>query len=220
MHEKKRKSSEVMQSILVGLTPMPGLPPCLYYMMPLENFQTVRKHGLVSRNAAIEQGLRVQDYSDREVQSRRASRQESIFQRSLHDYVPLYLNPRNPMLFRLRDQAADLVVLGLTPKLLDYHSQHCFSDGNAASEQTLFAKDPSIILPSLPALKAAYWNDVPEGKRRRCAEVLVAPSIAPGFIEVAICSNLTTAEAVNNAGLNLDERLIVDPDFFYAGVIR
>ncbi|MBF7728599.1 DUF4433 domain-containing protein [Pseudomonas sp. N040] len=214
------KSSELMQSMLEGMSPMPGLPPCLYYMMPLENFQTVRKHGLVSRSTAIEKGLHVQDYSDQEVQARRARRYEPIFQRCLHDYVPLYLNPRNPMLYSLRDQAADLVVLGLSPSLLDYHDQHCFTDGNAASELTLFAKDPSVIEPSLQALKAAYWNDVPDGKRRRCAEVLVAPSIAPGFIEVAICSNAETAAAVNDSGLNLDDRLIVDPGFFFAGAIR
>ncbi|BDA19169.1 hypothetical protein KAM345_030830 [Aeromonas caviae] len=214
------KSSEVMLSMLDSMAPMPGLPPCLYYMMPLENFRTVRKHGLVSRSTAMAQGLHIQDYSDLEVQSRRAKRREPVFQRCLHDYVPLYLNPRNPMLYRLRDRAADLVVLGLTPSLLDYHDQHCFTDGNAASELTLFAKGPSVVLPSLEALKAVYWNDVPDGKRRRCAEVLVAPSIAPGFIEVAICSNAETAAAVNDAGLYLDDRLIVDPSFFFAGAFR
>ncbi|MNG39818.1 hypothetical protein D3C84_1280980 [compost metagenome] len=71
------------------------------------------------------------------------------------------------------------------------------------------------MLDSLPALNAQYWHSVPDGKRRRCAEVLVAPSIAPGFIEVAICSNATSAEAVNDAGLNLDGRLFVDPGFFF-----
>lgn len=220
MRGQNVKSSDIMLSMLDWFVPMAGLPPCLYYMMPLKNFQTVRKHGLVSRSTAMAQGVNIQDYSDPEVQSRRANRRDTVFERFLHDYVPLYLNPRNPMLYRLRDRAADLVVLGLTPSLLDYHDQHCFTDGNAASELTLFAKDPSVVLPSLDALKAVYWNDMPDGKRRRCAEVLVAPSIAPGFIEVAICSNVETAEVVNDAGLNLDDRLIVEPSFFFAGNCR
>ncbi|OPE24564.1 hypothetical protein APA91_11190, partial [Pseudomonas aeruginosa] len=87
-----------MLSMLDGMAPMSGLPPCLYYMMPLENFQRVRKHGLVSRSTAMEQGLHVRDYSDQEVQSRRANRHEPVFQRCLHDYVLLYLIPRNPNL--------------------------------------------------------------------------------------------------------------------------
>ncbi|MFH6564331.1 hypothetical protein, partial [Aeromonas caviae] len=58
-----------MLSMLDSMAPMPGLPPCLYYMMPLENFRTVRKHGLVSRSTAMAQGLHIQDYSDLEVQS-------------------------------------------------------------------------------------------------------------------------------------------------------
>ncbi|AZM81567.1 TPA: DUF4433 domain-containing protein [Pseudomonas aeruginosa] len=95
---KIAKSSELMLSMLDGMAPMSGLPPCLYYMMPLENFQRVRKHGLVSRSTAMEQGLHVRDYSDQEVQSRRANRHEPVFQRCLHDYVLLYLIPRNPNL--------------------------------------------------------------------------------------------------------------------------
>ncbi|WP_314018265.1 DUF4433 domain-containing protein [Stutzerimonas degradans] len=215
MVELSARAGELMESLLREVTPMLGLPPCLYYMMPLENFQTVRKHGLVSRTTAVEQGLHARDYSDQEVQSRRASRREPVFNRCLHDYVPLYLNPRNPMLFRLREQAADLVVLGLTVRLLDYHTQHCFTDGNAASDMTLFSKDPAVVIPSLSALQADYWGDVPDGKRRRCAEVLVAPRIGPGFIEVAICSNASTAAVVNDAGLNLDGRLFVNPGFFF-----
>lgn len=209
--------SDVVRDMIEGLSPFSGLLACLYYMMPLENFQTVRKHGLVSRRAALEGKFFPRDYSDPVVQERRARKCEPIFHRCLHDYVPLYLNPRNPMLYSLRERAADLVVLGLTPALLDLHSQHVFADGNAASDRTVFSSNPAVLQSSLPALKAEYWHEVADGKRRRCAEVLVAPSIGPGFIEVAICSNNVTAEVVNDAGLNLDDRLIVAPGLFFAG---
>ena len=210
-----QKASDNLYKILDQLCVMPGLQPCLYYMMSLANFKTVRKHGLVSRNVAVSKGIFVDDYSDQAVQMRRASKIDPIYNCSIHDYVPLYFNPRNPMLYSLRERSSDLVVLGFSPTLVDYHQKHLFADGNASSYQTIFSTDPSIITSSVDALNSRYWNNIPDGKRRRCAETLIAPSLAPGFIEFAICSNHLTADVVNDSGLNLDDRIIVEPDFFF-----
>ncbi len=210
------ENSAAMKKLLGGFTVRQGLPPLLYYIMPLENFRAVRKHGFVCRNEALRLHLPVHDYSDQDVQLRRSDRLESVYQRCLHEYVPLYLNPRNPMLYCLRDKAADIVVLGIDPAVLDYREDHfVFADGNAASLETRFSRDPAIFRDSLTALQADYWNNVADGKRRRCAEVLVLARIPPGFIEWAICSSQAAAAAANNAGLRLDDRLIVDTSFFY-----
>lgn len=38
MVELSARASDLMEPLLRGGMPMPGLPPCLYYMMSLENF--------------------------------------------------------------------------------------------------------------------------------------------------------------------------------------
>ena len=54
----------------------------------------------MSRNRAIEMDLVASDIADPDVISRRAMK--VVFGKPLTDYVPLYFNPKNPMLSRRR----------------------------------------------------------------------------------------------------------------------
>lgn len=185
----------------------------LFYIMHLTNYETVPKHKLLSRKQSEELAAVRCDISNKEVQALRADRKENIFLRCIHDYVPLYLVPQNPMLYKIREQHADLVILAINLSVLDYHP-HLFSDGNAASSDTIFSENIEIIHASLPALTAQYWNGHPEGKRRRCVEALIYPCIGPGFIDFAYCSNEATASKVESI-MNL--RAKVNRQLFFPG---
>ena len=115
------------------------------------------------------------------------------------------------MLYEVQSRHADLVILGISSTILDSH-MHLFTDGNAACRDTCFSEDPSVLFSSLPALQARYWNDVPEGKRRRMAEVLIHPVVEPGFVSEIHCINTTQAARLSRIfGL----RTVADSPFFF-----
>ena len=71
--------------------------------------------------------------------------------------------------------------------------------------------NPSIAS-QLDALKADFWNTVPDGKRRRCAEVLIYPRVSPAHIVAAICNNVALADEM--AGV-AKVKVEVNPSMFF-----
>lgn len=159
----------------------------LYHMTNIANLNSILIHGLLSHNEAHKRGLVSADISDPSVQNRRSGK--PIYNRSLHDYVCLYFSPRNPMLYCRSDQQHEIILLGIDPiVLLDDHT--IFSDGNAASGPTCFYQD-TAQLAQLPwsIINADYWPNFVDGKRIKCAEVLVYPRISVQYIRQIFCYN-------------------------------
>ncbi|MES2704285.1 MAG: DarT ssDNA thymidine ADP-ribosyltransferase family protein [Bacteroidota bacterium] len=163
----------------------------LYHMTHKNNLQNIIQNGLLSHNQARNNGLTQVDIADSQVNDRR-SRNEPIYQRSIHDYVPLYFNPKNPMLFRRGNIQNDIVILAIDRSLL-YQPHTVFTNGNAAATATLFYSNPnSLSNLNWNCINAEYWNDIIDGKRIKCAEVLVFPSIATNAIKKIYCNNQQT----------------------------
>lgn len=149
----------------------------LYHFTHVENMPSILEHGLLSHNEAHAKGLVEEDLSDPEVQALRGNRRFSSG-RSLHDFVPLYFNPKNPMLYRLREHQDDIVILFLDQRLLAQPGVF-FTDGNAANWATKFFNDLRHLADlDWGCIRADYWNDFDDGKRKRCAEILV-PDVIP-----------------------------------------
>ena len=148
----------------------------LYHFTHVDNMPSIREHGLLSHNAAQQAGLVSADISDPNVQERR--RNISLLGgQPLHDYVPLYFNPRNPMLYVRRGIQDHLVILFFDRELL-VQDGVVFTDGNAASAPTNFFNDVSRLADlDWDCIRAEYWNDYQDGIRIRCAEVLVPDAI-------------------------------------------
>ena len=153
----------------------------LYHFTHVDNMPSIREHGLLSHNAAQQAGLVSADISDPNVQERR--RNISLLGgRPLRDYVPLYFNPKNPMLYVRREIQDHLVILFFDRELL-VQDGVVFTDGNAASDSTNFFNDVSRLADlDWDCIRAEYWNDYPDGTRIRCAEVLVPHAIPFGEI--------------------------------------
>ncbi len=144
----------------------------LYHMTHMSNLPSIWTYGLLSHTEAHERGMINVDISDPHVQDRRSWR-STIDGLPLHDYVCLYFSPRNPMLYRRKDQQHDIILLAIDPCVL-LEEETLFTDGNAAAHDTQFYKG-TAQLARLPwqIIHAHYWNDYPDGKRIKCAEVLV-----------------------------------------------
>ena len=214
---KARKLSEAAPSLPVGdvtanFQPTPLLlVDRLYYICPLKNIPSISEHGILSWNEIEKHAIAHADISLQEAQARRA-RPEPVFERSVHDYVPLYINPRNPMLYLRKDLREYLAIIHVSLNAIT-GKDHIFTDGNAASKHTSFSRSSSVIESAIEALFAEWWPNVLDGKRRRCAEVLVYMNVPSYLVIGATCYSenaLTTCIAsFKNA------QCVIDKSAFY-----
>lgn len=170
----------------------------LYHFTHVDNMPSILERGLLSHNEAHRIGCVMRDISDPRVQSLRANKQ--VFGRSLHDYVPLYFTPRNAMLYVRRNIQSDVVILCLNSILLE-HKGSVFTDGNAASSRTTAFND----LRELNKLdwecirSRAKWIEFPDGRRKRCAEVLITTGIPINHIQRIIVRTEATRRILTAA---------------------
>lgn len=155
--------------------------PALWHITSRDNVPSMYRHGLLSRHQMHRKGLPLTDLSDHVVQGCRAGR-HGCLPHALHDYVPLYLRAKNPMLFCRRHYNPTLCLVAINPAVM-LNNEFAITDGNAASWSTQFYDRLSDLrLLDWEALDCEYWHHVPDGKRKRCAEVLIHPRVAPGYI--------------------------------------
>jgi len=98
----------------------------------------------------------------------------------LHDFVPLYFARSTPMSSSRRDHNSDLCILVIDiAKACHTADELHFSDGNAATHDSEIYSNPAELEEHLPlqVIRAPYWPDFADGKRRRHAELLVRPSV-------------------------------------------
>lgn len=165
--------------------------PHLFHITHLDNLPGITQRGLLCRRRIESQGLPYVDLSDPACQARRTHRHLDAGEVDLHRYVPLFINPRNPMLFRLirtlqeSGHDGELAILEISPDPARWQAS-LLADGIASSMDThLFhATDPGASdALDWDAIHCSSWNDAPRSVRRRTmAEVLVHGSLAPRHI--------------------------------------
>ena len=183
----------------------------LYYLAHYENLGSIVERGIFSHALVGQTGVQHVDISQPGAQQWRAL-PEPVFGCAIHAYVPLYFNPRNPMLFVRREQQHELVVLRVSAQAVKSAGQALFTDGNAASRATRFSTGFEVVKSATPVLEAAYWGDFLDGRRMRCAEALVLDRVAPHFIEGVACNNSGLAQHLHKqCGLQVE----VDRSLFF-----
>ena len=181
-----------------------------FYITHVDNLESIRQKGILSHNGIKKLSLSSISIADEGAQ-RRKDRPEAIYGRPIHDYVPLYINPRNPMLYKRRNLHEDLVVLKISASIVDRY-QYIYTDGNAASRGTNFSIANSVVEIAIPVLTSLFWKDHEDGKRKSCAEILVHPYIESMYIEGGICSNAGTAKKISN---EFHLSAVVRPEMFF-----
>lgn len=192
----------------------------IYHMTHKSNLQNILQNGLLSHNQARNGNLTQVDIADNQVNDRR-SRNEPIYERSIHDYVPLYFNPKNPMLYRRGNIQNDIIILAID-RILLYQSNTVFTNGNAAASATSFFGNPDdLIKLNWTCINAEYWNDIVDGKRIKCSEVLVYPSIPTTTIKKIYCNNQQTklfVESIltNQSAIDVE----IKPNLYFSGFVQ
>lgn len=179
----------------------------LYHMTHIDNLKSILQFGILSHNRAHKKGLLAKDISDRTVNSRRIK---------IHNYVPLYFNPKNPMLYRRKNIQDELVILCVNRELL-FSDKVVITDGNAASTSTNFYKSISDLRKiDWNIIRSEYWSDFVDGKRIRCAETLIPENISPANIEQIVCISNNTRLLVSNLLDTYDIPISVNSKLFFS----
>ena len=185
--------------------------PFLYHITELDNLPTIAEAGLKSHNRA-HSDYAPTDISLPSVQENRGSKFDGVYGRPLHDYVPLYFRARNPMLFLRREKQPRLAVLYIDSAVLLY-ANAVFTDGNAASENTkFFCAIEDLDRLDWECLEADYWSNFDDGKRKRCAEVLVPHGIPRECIRGVVVSD---ESAQNEIASLVPWPIKIKPEWFF-----
>lgn len=105
----------------------------LFHMTHINNLMSILQHGLFSHNTAPT----YLDISNPDVNSRR-ERIDPIHKNSLHEYVPLYFNPRNAMLYeRQAEYRSDIVIIEVARSVC-LSNYTLFTERNAAANGCRF----------------------------------------------------------------------------------
>lgn len=187
----------------------------LHYITHIANVLSILQNGLMSHSLAKK--LPHKSVAMEEIQTRRAPK---IVPNGfpLHNYVNLYFNARNKMMYRIKDRHEELCVLRIDPKVLDIKGT-VVSDRNAASGYARFYPSPDGLKElDRGLIFATYWNhdEVSETWRHGsivCAEVLVPEKIAPDYILGAYfsCEETRRGLIALHVGINIQ----LKPSLFF-----
>jgi len=187
----------------------------LQCIMPLENIPSILKHGILSNERAAK--LPHESVAMTEVQERRDLKQVPRGMK-LHQYANLYFHARNPMLYKRKEQAANLCVLCVSIEVLELDGV-VIADCNASSNYVRFLPPSNWRLLEFDDIFALNWihPDDPiaqlRHRSRKCAEVLVPHAVEPRFLIGARVVNRTAEEQLRALGFSLP--ITIDPGLFF-----
>lgn len=195
----------------------------LYYVSKLANLPSILKHGILPKNEIMRKHLSSESFAEETVQERRNRKNLELSDGSIvkiHDVVPLYFVTRTPTLSARREIQSDLAFIEISSEVVcDESNLYAFTDGNAASDDTIFF--PSLFkLDEVPhkILHAPYWTNFPDGKRQRCAEFFIYPWVSVSYFRRLLVVGEKTADRcqqlVDEARVSVP--VAIEPAAFFA----
>jgi ssDNA thymidine ADP-ribosyltransferase, DarT len=189
----------------------------LRFISDATNLASILERGVLSFSSA--EAVAHKSIAKLEVQTRRAAVQVPNGL-PLHDYANLYFNARNPMMYTFHERHEELVLLCVSPEVLDLPGV-VLSDMNAARGVARFGP-PSEIFPILDRERifAEWWvhDDLVDQDRHKgemCAEVLVPTAVPPEYVRGLVVSSEAVRHRVSHDCGRLP--VIVDGYQFFRG---
>lgn len=201
--ERRRK----LTSNVISNLPHKGF----YHITHFDNLESILINGLMSHKRVYANKLIKIDISNQSIQNDR-DRIESVFGRNIQDYVPLYINPQNPMMDseRVKNHCSNILLLEVIPHILVQEKNTLFSDGNAAQQQTNFYHNQNELENiNWQLLQNGKWIKGDESQRAMCSEVLIPKCVEVFYINKIILRDTFILENVmrlfpNHKGIEIE----------------
>lgn len=187
------KIGPVIQSLKQELLADSTMNSQLYHMTHIDNLSSILRDGLYSHNSVRS----TFDISDRGV-NRRREVPEPIHKRPIHDYVPLYFNVRNAMLYRVEQEYGDRIVILEFDKEICLLNNTLFTYNNAASTLAVFYYCIRKFSDDIDwnTVNSKYWGDDYHLKLSTMSECLVLGHLDQKFIKSIHCQTKNAANEV------------------------
>jgi hypothetical protein len=190
----------------------------LHYITPLVNLPSILELGILSNKRV--KSVPHSSVADEAVQDRREDVQVPGGLR-LHEYVNLYFNARNAMMYKRQGFHAELGVVSINRACMNIEGV-VVADRNASVGPARFGS-PAEIVPKLDSdlIFSEWWIqhddyfDRLNHKQAMCAEVLVPRALPPSFIRGVYVSCAATLAICEAQGLGCKFR--VNEYLFFRG---
>lgn len=189
----------------------------LHYITAIKNISSIMQRGLLSHDQA--EKVPHESVAMTEVQGIRA-RKRVPGGLLLHSYVNLYINARNPMMYKRQDRHQELCILQVSPEVIDLPDV-VVTDCNAASLARFFPAPDGLTMVDVELVFAQYWTH-PEDRQFEihhrhvmCAEVLVPHRVDSRYIRGAYVSCKSSQADIQDVAPNLD--VTINPYLFFRG---
>jgi len=187
-----------------------------YHFTHISNIPNILKMGLLSHEKLSSSEVQNSDYSNKEYKLKR-ERTEELYHRKINEYVPLYINPKNPFMGSkaIVPVFSEMVLIEVLPNVLVQIPKTLFSDGNAAEKETnFFGNQDELERVNWTLLQNGKWTEE-ESKRIMCSEVLVPDEISPFYMQRIIIQNNSVLHELMAAFPNkYGIEIILDSDYF------
>jgi hypothetical protein len=198
---------EKLKSNVINNLPHKGF----YHMTHSDNLESILLNGIMSHKHVYANKMISVDISNKAIQNQR-DRMENIFGRNIQDYVPLYINPQNPMMDSDKVQSfiSNILLLEIVPHILVQEKYTLFSDGNAAEQQTnLYHNQNEMENINWQLLQEGKWMKGTESQRVMCSEVLIPNRVEVFYINRIILRDFSILEKVmrlypNHKGIEIE----------------
>jgi O-acetyl-ADP-ribose deacetylase (regulator of RNase III) len=193
----------------------------LYYITHINNLQSILRYGILSHRQVEEQGVPFIRIYNAEIVANREIRQTPDG-KSLWDYANVYFQPRNPMLYKVTNEAdkKDIVILGISPQIVNTPGAF-ISLGNAASPLSSILN----IEDGLNAVNDEYWSIINSDwwktedgtKRKIMAECLVPNQIPPAQIHSIYVASQEVGDKIRPVlkSFSLQVSVVAEPHMFF-----
>lgn len=194
----------------------------LYYITHIDNLTSIIENGILCHTLIDKNKIRHTAIYDEEIIAKRRDR-TTPDGRSLWDFVNLYFQPRNAMLYRVTSgkEKEKIIIIGLKPSIL--RRKNIFiTTGNAASNETVILpidKGKKFIDTIRKEADKEWWTTADGSKRKLMAECLVPDRVFAEDIQEIYTPNRKLADEVKrkirNTNLFTEYPIIPQPDLFF-----
>ena len=187
----------------------------LLYLVRQENVASILERGILSKNEVKKKKLEISDFSLATAQDRREGITDKFYKKKLHDYVPLCFTQKLPMLYSIKDQQNDLVIMHIDTQSVIKENRCLFSDGNMASPLSdhfeNYIDDDGLY----SLIKTESWNRFANENIKKAAEVLIDSVIALKYINSISCYSDQTYEKIYPLGAAYNVQIKKNKELFF-----